>query len=197
MSRTNKRILFITLPIIVLLAALVWYFCFCTTSVNKLSDYQKRRANAYYPQVSAILPALTDLPTYTHIDYQYRKTRALMFRTETMRLVVTYDHATYESEKNKLNKKQYLDHVVYDDIGNFCIIPEYEFSINSYHFRILPNDDEDYPYPHTIGLIATSDEKNSIAYLYLFDGDLDCIGDGTNAPGSMATFIKTYFKYDW
>ena len=45
-------------------------------------------------------------------------------------------------------------------------------------------------------MIGMSDEKNSIAYLYFYDSDLDYIGDEEDSQ-PMASFVKEYFKYDF
>ena len=193
MKKALKIFLSIILSMIVFVISAVWYLYFSTTVRNRLGDYESRTTNftAYSDlHPTDVLPKLDDLPEYVDISYQYRLKRMFLWSAETLRLVVTYDKETYEEEKKKLEDKNYLDHVVKaeysDESLNRFLIPEFEFSVNSYNFRILESED----YPHTIGFIATSDEKNSIAYLYFYDYYLDFIA-------SMEPFIKDYFRYKW
>jgi hypothetical protein len=77
------------------------------------------------------------------------------------------------------------------------LLPEPEFNINSYNFKVLAeNNDSDFDYPHYIGMIATSDEKKNISYLYFADQDFDYISENNN-KGEMQKFVKEYFKYEW
>lgn len=55
--------------------------------------------------------------------------------------------------------------------------PEYEFSINSYTFKVVAgNGKGNTQFPKSFGMIETSERKKSIAYLYFYDTDLDIIG---------------------
>ena len=76
-------------------------------------------------------------------------------------------------------------------------ITENEFLINSYKFRVIDDtQSSNIEYPKSFGIIGTSDDKNSIAYLYFYDFDLDYIGK-EDKDFSMANFVKEYFKYDF
>lgn len=76
-----------------------------------------------------VLPNLEDLPKYENIEYQYIHD-AWIFIVDTVTLVVKYDDATYESEKNKLDEEYtFLDE-------NTSPIIEYKFSINSYDLEL-------------------------------------------------------------
>ncbi|MCL2633867.1 MAG: hypothetical protein FWD34_05060 [Oscillospiraceae bacterium] len=179
--------------VIVILISLIHLFFFRTTVVNNLSDYESRRTQWFV--ISEMLPELSELPEYADIDYQYRERRyAYIFTSLTIRLVVSYDEETYKQEKAKLEELDFLE----NKIDN--LVPEHEFFINSYHFRILNNDSFDVGdirpiglgnYPKTISFIATSDEKNSIAYLYFYNQDVDFI----RRP--MEEIIKGEFRYNW
>ena len=186
----------IVLLIVALSISLILYFFFSTITITKLSDYEQRKT--HFPESAGVLPKLEELSDYISIDYEYRRENFLFFTTYTLRLNVTYDKLTYENEKAKLGEKNYLDHTVkyeyMDEISNGCLIPEFEFFINSYNFRTLQG--EMFYYPKSIGFIATSDEKNSIAYLYFYDYDLDYISEADD-KGSMEIFIKKHFKYNW
>ena len=144
------------------------------------------------------MPDINDLPKYEDISYKYNKSSIILFEAETIILVVNYNTETYEKEKEKLIEKyNFLNHKV---VSNFdtskYYIPEYEFSINSYNFKVA-DENENYEaiYPKSFGIIGISDKKNSIAYLYFYDLDLDYISVAKNS--SMSDFIKMNFKYDF
>ncbi|MCL2634736.1 MAG: hypothetical protein FWD34_09520 [Oscillospiraceae bacterium] len=197
----RKRIFVSAIIISVVVASILFVYSkfFSTTVINNLNDYEKRMEERYV--VSGMLPELDELPEYININYQYRRIEYFIFTSFTIRLVVTYDEETYIKEKAKLEKKDYLSHAViheytiYDSdvLVQRPLIPEHEFSIKSFDFKVLDNDyyDVKYSYPKEIGFIATSDEKNSIAYLYFYDFDIDLISR------SMEEFIVRNFKYDW
>lgn len=171
----------------------------------KFTNSNKTNINKYLNNESKIdmyaksfMPDINDLPKYQDISYKYNKSSIILFETETIILVVNYDEETYEKEKEKLTEKyKFLNHKV---ISNFdkskYSIPKYEFSINSYNFKV-PDENENYEaiYPKSFGIVGISDEKKSIAYLYFYDFDLDYISGDKDS--SMANFIKMNFKYDF
>jgi hypothetical protein len=182
--------------------------------INDVSDYESRLPERFVCCCAAdspcyirrgralpdVFPRLADLPKNAKIDYEYRESQNFIFTTYTTYLVVAYDEAAFEYEKAKLAEQSFLGHIVYDArfIGTDAartLLPEYEFSINSYDFRVLDNDyifPERYDYyPKTIFIIGISDEKNSIAYLHHYNFDIDYISD------SMASFVARHFKYKW
>lgn len=122
----------------------------------------------------------------------------LMFESDSVALVVFYDDKRYKSEKAKLAEKYtFLDPKSTAKESNSHIIPEYKFSINSYTFKIVAgNEKSNTQFPKSFGMIGTSEKKKSIAYLYFYDTDLDCIGQ-ENDKHPMANFVKQYFDYDF
>jgi hypothetical protein len=193
------------LYISIIITVLCFWLIGCFTSTrNNLDDYNTRLKELSCPQ--QVMPALGDLPPYEKIYYQYRRTTIfpLLFYAQTMLLVVTYNEETYQIETSKIHNYHYLDEAVFS-IGTvgaskdnvFYKLPEPEFQINSFNFRVLEaNQTNDFLYPHYMGIIAASDEKNSIAYLYYDDQDLDYISKD-KTEGAMVNFVKKYFKYRW
>ena len=143
---------------------------------------------------ASVLPDLINLPEYKDIDYRYYY-RENFWVTESMMLVVTYDKETYLVEKVQLDDTYaFLDHAVIWVGEDAYLIPEYEFSINSFNFQVVGDAETDYP--RAFGMIGTSDEKTSVAYLYFYDQDLDYISEeGENEP--MKDFVQQYFEYEW
>ncbi|UOQ49824.1 hypothetical protein MUN88_07050 [Gracilibacillus caseinilyticus] len=145
-----------------------------------------------------MMPALDDLLEYEDVEYVYTHKRILLFQAHSVALIVQYDEETYEGAKEKLaDHYTFLNHEISSDHSEETIIPDYEFAINSYTFKVAKGNEESHThYPKSFGMIATSDEKQRIAYLYFYDFDLDYIGDeeGSNA---MVDFVKDYFDYDF
>ncbi|GHT68375.1 hypothetical protein FACS1894110_15760 [Spirochaetia bacterium] len=184
-----------------LVFSLCMCFTGCFTSIrSSKTDYVKRRSESSVSQ--NVLPDLNNLPPYKKLNYQYRWILRIIFVSETMRLVVTYDEETYQKEKTNINNLKFLKNPVpweshFDNDEKLYLLPEHEFNINSYNFRVLEADEDNgFNYPKRIGIIATSDMKKSIAYLYSDDFDLDYIGEN-NAKNAMVKFVKENFKYRW
>lgn len=145
-----------------------------------------------------VLPELADLPDYKDIEYQYfRNPYNTLGIAETMLLVVTYDKNTYEDEKTKLDSSfTFLDHIVVVDGYNY--MPEYEFAINSYDFRVVDRETKNtFEYPNSFGMVATSDENCSIAYMYFWDLEIDYVGKKGKEKPKMQEFVQEYFRYEW
>lgn len=168
----------------------------CSKINNDLDGYLNS-GNPIDEYAAKVLPSLDGLPEYEDIRYQYLYLQ-FFFTSETMMLTVTYDQETYDTEKAKLEERyQFLDHAViawFDQ--DAYTISEYEFTIDQYHFRVVddPQVDDQEEYPKSFGMIATSDEKRSIAYFYIYDEDLDLIGN-EQSKEEMVEFLKEYFWY--
>ncbi|MGP4042088.1 hypothetical protein ACTWP4_19600 [Gracilibacillus sp. D59] len=183
----RKKYMFIVMIIVVL--------CItgCERTNNDIKDYLNS-GNSIDTEAKGIMPALNDLSEYEDIEYKYTHKTILMFQSESIALVVHYDDNTYKSEKDELEKEyRFLNH---DMTSSFNekeqIIPEHEFELNSYTFKVVgENEKNNTRYPKSFGMIGTSDEKQSIAYLYFLDTELDYISD------SMKDFVKDYFDYDF
>lgn len=144
------------------------------------------------------MPKLEELPKYQDISYKYNHSSIILFESDAITLVVEYDEETYEKEKEKLTEKyKFLDQKVVSDFDkDKYYIPEYEFQINNYDFKVVEESDNyKAKYPKSFGIIGTSDEEKSIAYLYFYDSDLDYIEEDNESP--MVDFVKEYFKYDF
>ena len=144
------------------------------------------------------MPAIKDLPEYQNISFKYNHFSLVLLGTGGITLVVKYNEETFENEKKKLAEKyKYLDHKVFSNFNRSkYYIPEYEFSINNYIFKVVDSS-ENYQaeYPKSFGMIGISEEEKSIAYLYFLDLDLDYIEEDNENP--MAVFVKKNFKYDF
>lgn len=169
-------------------------FMLCITGCNKSSSIENYLNSGTTIDINAkdIMPNLDELPEYENITYKYTHKTMLIFESDSVALIVKYDDETYQSEKNKLAENYiFLEDNVED------VIPEYEFSINSYTFKVVAdNENSNTEFPKSFGMIGTSEEEKSIAYLYFYDYDLDYIGEEDDR-NPMANFVKEYFKYEF
>ncbi|AOR25136.1 hypothetical protein [Clostridium taeniosporum] len=184
------------------LAIILIIFIFCITGCSKSNSNIKNYLNSSTlidSRAKDIMPNLDDLPKYQNIEYKYTHKSMLIFESDSVALIVNYDDTTYKNEKDKLDKKyNFLDQKVkFDYDENNYVIPENEFSINSYTFKVVAGNEKDNTeFPKSFGMIGTSEDKKSIAYLYFYDSDLDYIGTKDD-KSPMANFVKEYFKYDF
>ncbi|MCY6354325.1 hypothetical protein [Clostridium sp. ZS2-4] len=184
--------------LIIILIAFVLSITGCSKSSSNIENYLNS-GTTIDTNAKDIMPKLDDLPKYENIAYKYTHKTIFLFESYSVALIVNYDDKTYQSEKDKLAEKYtFLEEKVesdYDESKYF--IPEYEFSINSYTFKVVAEDaNSNTEFPKSFGMIGTSEEKKSIAYLYFYDFDLDYIGQ-ENDRHPMANFVKEYFEYDF
>jgi hypothetical protein len=177
---------------------LVVVSCLCGCSHTGIDTDLKHYLNSGHKIDEAaadFLPALESLSEYESLFYQHYNVTGF-FCTDSLLLEVGYDEPTYAAEKETLSSYCYLDHAVPDEDGDGYLIPEYAFTLGRYYFRVVETDgNEQDVYPHYFGIIGTSDESRSIAWLYFYDQDLDIISE--DPEGSMADFVTRNFPYDW
>ena len=195
---SKKAIISVVCIISLIIGILISIKCFgfSTTVDNDLKNYSNNKSKVDI--TNQVMPEIDELPLYESVHYEYRHKRMLMFSADTILLAAKYDEETYEIEKEKLNNLNYAKEKVETIIDNedLYTLPEYEFSINSFNFKVISSDVEGIEYPKRIGFIANSDEKTSIVYLFFNDADLDFISD-KSTEGEMKLFIKQYFEFDW
>ena len=177
---------------------LILIFTGCNKSSTNIDEYLNS-GNIIDTEAKDFMPPIEDLPAYKNISYKYNSNSAAFFMSDAITLVVEYnDKQTYEKEKENLtNKYKFLERKVASDPEEIkYYVPEHEFSIDSYVFKVADkNDNYTVEYPKSFGMIGTSDAKKSIAYLFFYDSDLDFIRDDNESP--MANFVKDYFEYDF
>lgn len=184
--------------LIVILIAIALCITGCSKSSSNIEDYLNsgKTIDSY---AKDIMPILDELPEYQNVEYKYTHKSMFIFESDSVALIVNYDDSTYKSELDEVAEEYiFLDSKIDSDIDESkYIIPEYEFSVNSYNFKVVEGDGEDNTqFPKFFGMIGISEEKKSIAYLYFYDMDLDYIGE-KNDKNPMANFVNEYFDYDF
>ncbi|MDL4839868.1 hypothetical protein [Aquibacillus rhizosphaerae] len=189
----NTILIMITLLVITILIGVVFLFgkAFGSDTSTDIEDYLNTGTNID-TRARDTMPALDNLPEYEDIEYRYTSKTMLLFQSNSVALIVTYDDKTYTKEKEKL-----AENYIFLTKKLNTSIAEYEFSVNSYIFNVVKGNEKDHThFPKSFGMIGTSDEKQSIAYLYFHDFDLDYIGnEGDSSP--MTDFVNQHFDYDF
>ncbi|MGN1032166.1 MAG: hypothetical protein ACI4PU_01780 [Intestinibacter sp.] len=146
----------------------------------------------------SFMPKLEDLPEYKDIFYQYTKGQAFVFGQKTFTFVIEYDEDVYDKEKARLS--EYYEFYDIGERDQFLYdrgIPENQFLVNSYNFKIMKSyKEESFYHPNDLGMIGTSDKKHSIAYLYYINYMHFDVEENWGTNG-MANFVKHVFKYDF
>ena len=187
---TTRKKVRVTAVILSLVVSLLWWFVllphYILNRTKTDNDINNFHSLFFHEQALQVIPEPANLPEHLSIFYQHQYYRVLFWPKDTVTLIVEYDEIGFEREKAKLDERTYLDRAIHERM------PQYEFRINSFDFRILNDlrEEIDDFYPKQWGAIAMSDEKKKIAYLYHHSTELDII---RNVP----EYIKRYFRYDW
>lgn len=144
---------------------------------------------------------LLDDPTYVTLDdtgldytvdyedvyYQIHVSDDLFYDAGSV-MIFDYTDENYNKEVKFIEENmQFLDKPIYDDYD--CVLPEAEFSISDWDFKVC--SDDDYAYPKYFRIMGFNENQKQVAFLD-FDGpDLDIAGD------TMTEFIDDYFDYDF
>lgn len=180
---------------------LLMFFILCGTFYHIAGINGRNYLNTGTPidsEAKGFMPVLDALPEYQRITYKHTHKSFFLFQSDSVILVIKYDDKTYRKEKDQLAERYiFLDANKADEMKG--LIPENEFTINSYTFRVVDqmaneHNKKNFMIPKSFGMIGTSDKKKSIAYLYFYDFDLDSIGQ-QDEEHPMENFVKTYFNY--
>lgn len=172
---------------------LTFMCCSCVKTDNNIENYAD---DIEKYQADLFMPNLEDIGEYKTAEYFTRKDETI-FPEYSMQLIVKYDQETYFKEKERLETAYtYLDKPQkpdYDD--DVYTIPIEEFSSAEFDFKIAVF--EDTVFPKNFGMIGVSDEKLEIAYLWVYDQDLDYICEtDENEVKAMNEFIEYHFSLD-
>lgn len=134
----------------------------------------------------ALLPSVADVVNNDRFSYKFYEDNGVFY---SCGIVVTEE---IEKENFLEKKKQidelydYLDEPVYNSYLGMNTVPQVEFKIDNYVFRVIAKENETYGYPNSIGMIATSESESKILYFAFYSQDLDYIED-------MGEFVEKNF----
>ncbi|MBS7131280.1 hypothetical protein [Clostridium sp.] len=136
-------------------------FCFigCSKLNSNIGEYLNS-GEVIDNFAKSFMPSIEELPENKSIEYRYTNNSIITFQSGSIALVVSYDDSTYEKEKEKLKKQYtYLDKPVYDYNIDSFLIPENEFKVNRYTFKVASgNENYTADFPKSFGMIGTSDD---------------------------------------
>lgn len=171
MNKPTKRNITLFIITIILIVGMLSY---CTLRVIKYIDSRNIEHYKELTQSVDIMPKLNELGNYEDYSFKYHKdSHFIFFMEQAYTLKVTYDDENYEKEKEALEDKYIYRSKKFTSYGENNKEPY--FSIDSFEFKILSDAYESLGYPKDIIFVGTSDEENTIAYVYFTDTDLDYI----------------------
>lgn len=124
---------------------------------------------------------------YEDVYYQIHVSDDLFYDAGSV-MIFDYTDENYNKEVKFIEENmQFLNKPVYDDYG--CVLPEAEFSISDWDFKVC--SDDDYAYPKYFRIMGFNENQKQVAFLDFDGADLDVAGD------TMTEFIDDYFDYDF
>lgn len=163
----------------------------CIQRKSDITNYN-HDVQEYYADL--FMPDLDSLGEYQKIEYSTKHDNGL-FPWDTMQLIVKYDEEIFSQEKELLNTSySYLKQPKRYDDGDWYM-PVTEFIFAGYDFRVVEFEDTDYP--RNFGMVGISEEKCEIAYLWVYDPDLDliCMAND-NKLKAMHEFMEYHFSLE-
>lgn len=174
----------------VILCVVLFGSCFEVTTITDIGDYSGRLETPYFDNVKQVMPELNSLPSYEAIEYFYQRRQNGVFPFETILLKISFDAEAFQQKQKSIEETIPFLNTSIESIHNSekYVIPEHEFSIGSFVFKVV--DTGRYSYPHDFGMIAFSHQEKSIVYLYYRDTELNYID-------SMPKFVQKAYSHAW
>lgn len=132
------------------------------------------------------LPTATDIINNDRFSYKFYEDNSV-FAGCGIVVAEQLDTKDFENKKKELESRlNYLSEPIYNEVLGMLAIPQVEFKVDNYMFRVLLKKSEMLSYPKSFGMIAISETENTIMYFAYYSPDLDYIED-------MTDFVKTHF----
>lgn len=186
---TKRKLLIIISAVIVVCLVAFSYFSnnYIETGLEKYNE--KISQNSNYINFS-----LNELGSYDDVYFQSTKTGGFIFSSYGSMLIASYNDADFIKQLNSVNAFNYQSDVIFFDDSKYTL-PETEFYINDWHFKVLEGKSPNFSIPKDIDLIAVNESSRQIAYLTFYDQDIDYLCKSDKQDGYMKKFVKKYFKY--
>lgn len=184
----------------ILIAVFSIAIVFSSVFIYCSNNYTEKGIDKYNKKVNSnsdlINFSLKELGSYKDIYFQSHKTGYLLFTSYGSLIVADYNNSEFEEQMIYLDKLKYQTETILFDESNY-ILPETEFQIGDWQFKVLENKSLNYSIPKSIDFIAVNKSELSIAYLTFYDQDIDYLCEASERDGYMERFINKYFKYDF
>lgn len=183
MCRNRKRHIIIIVISLLLVFLSIYIYRDCNYTIKGIDNYDE-----YYSAFS-----LNELGNYNNLYYQCTKTGGYIFTSYGSLIIADYNDVSFLEQISLLNNKDYQEDVVLFDETKY-ILPNTNFFIGDWNFKVLKNSDTDDCYPRLINFIGFNENENKIAYLTFRDQDLDYLCK-IEDNDYMPKFINKYFNY--
>ena len=198
---TFARVISFALVLVLICGALTGCFYRKRKKPKKIAEY-----NSYVSDVGnaeKFMPDCDqDLGVYQSVQFGFQETFLLIFGSQTITLIASYDETNYEKEKSAaLDRFDFLKEP-YQEKDGYYIFPVASFEYRGYSFSIVP--DRDYYSDgrlgcHSFMMVGYNDAEKKIAYLYFYDPDLDYLSEENASEEEkqkrMSELIKDSFVW--
>lgn len=140
--------------------------------------------------------SLEEIGLYDDIEFQSTKTGDFLFSSYGSLIVASYNDIEFEKQLMVLDNLKYQTEPIFFDESKYAL-PETEFQIGDWRFKVLESKSPNYFIPKDIDIIAVNNSMYEIAYLTFYDQDVDYLCKESEKDGYMEYFVKKYFKYDF
>lgn len=161
--------------------------------VKDLEKYAKQLESTEYAGALDFMPKPDELGIYKDFQYSVKNKRDILADYCGMALSVKYTADKYAEQKESVMKKyDFLSKPVGDRM------PLAEFKVGGFTFHVA--ESPEFEYPKAFGVVAFSDELNTVLYLFFISPEMDVIAfsaDGESPYSEMSDFINRSFDYDF
>lgn len=178
--------------IVIALVVLILFFLFIfimggggvtTIDTKDKNDYKVSLEKVLYSE--SYMPSVDEVINNDNFTFKFYSNRRL-FGGWGITVTEHLSEEEYVKKKEEINNSKVFltsPSPYYNTLGGHTI-PQAEFEVHDYDFRVLLNDTADYP--KYFGMIAISDEEHKIVYFAFDCQDLDYIDD-------MVDFVEENF----
>lgn len=184
----RKKFVLISIVFIVVIFLIVCTFLHNNHSVSGVDKYYElSESDSDYINFS-----IDEFGTYDKLSFRSKRTGNFLFKSYGSMFIAQYGEKEYYIQKDKLKSFHYQSDSVLFDSEKYAL-PQTEFVIDNWNFRVLENISPNYSFPKSIDFIAINDTEKKIAYMTFFDQDLDYLCEKDNVEHFMEKFIDKYF----
>lgn len=188
----NKKKIAVIVSVIVVICVIVGAHFGANRTVSGMENYKKN----YAKNPDYIHFTLSEVGEYNEVYYQSATSGNLLFKSRASMLTAKYSAENFKKQNEANEYLHYQENEIKFD-GEHYALPQTEFTIGKWSFRVLESRSSNWQIPKSIDFIAVNKDERKIAYMTFYDQDLDYICSADEADGYMEKFVNKYFKYDF